>query len=213
MQVQRQVKTEAALLGVATPRKAALLRGKSIPPAEGGSRILNDRLLQDHRLGNAVNARLAVNKARRDVPKTRRQSEPVAQGGTIAGEPGAVNDLRGDRTNGSNRWTPRTNGNACPRARVYRGHCSDQGQARANHDFRYHGFVVILYIYAHHHAPCNTDCYRVPACTGLRRLTPCGWKPFADFKMRSTAVAGRSSVTISTPRVTLFDEKIFMPEK
>ena len=61
--------TEAALLGFANPRKAALLRGKSMPPAKCASRRVDDRR-RDYRSGNAVNTRFAIVKSRRNVTET-----------------------------------------------------------------------------------------------------------------------------------------------
>ena len=62
--------TEAALLGFANPRKAALLRGKSMPPAKCASRRVDDRRRGDYRCGNAVNTRFAIVKSRRNVTET-----------------------------------------------------------------------------------------------------------------------------------------------
>jgi hypothetical protein len=62
--------TEAALLGFANPRKAALLRGKSMPPAKCASRRVDDRRRGDYRCGNAVNTRFAIVKSSRNVTET-----------------------------------------------------------------------------------------------------------------------------------------------
>ena len=138
-----------------------------MPPAKCASRRIDYRRCGNHRRGNAISAGFLI-EGRRNIAETGGGYDwgrPAVVGRIIVYGPFATNH-RGAHpnwgTNCSHRWTS----SACahihadPRTRLRQGQNGDETQTRANHDFRFHGIAMILYIYAHDLASCNTDCCR-----------------------------------------------------
>ena len=99
------------------------------------------------------------------------------------------------RANRSYRRTPRSacaHTHASPRTRLRQGQHDDENQARANHDFRFHGILVIQYIYAHDPLSCNTDCCRLLFSGCLRRWTGRRQKPFTKIGLGFARLGCRS---------------------
>ena len=193
-------------MGLRIQRKAALLRGKSMPPAKRASRRIDDGR-REHRGGNAVNSGIAIVRYRRNVTETgrgeNRGRRPNVRRRIGIHGPRAA-DCRGEHSNRLAKG-PHRKAHADHRtpARARTGLCRGQRisehQARANHDFRFHGIVVIPYIYAQELASRNTDCCRVSLPWMTFASKGCRQKPFDDEGVGFARIGCRSSGSADMP--------------
>jgi hypothetical protein len=135
------------------PRKAALLRGKSMPPGKWRSRRIDERWWGDYRRWDTVDTRFAIVKWKRNIAETRAGNDwrggPAIVGGIIVRRPRCADN----RTRC--RWAKRSQGRRTPssasthirwagfRSREH----STQDHPRANNGFHFPGVVVIVYLY------------------------------------------------------------------
>ena len=186
-------------MGLRIQRKAALLRGKSMPPAKRASHRIDDRR-RDHRGGNMVNSRIAIVQYRRNVTETGRGDDrkrrPTVRRRIEIYRP-CTADCRREYSNRSAngpRWKTYASAKtpALRETGLCRGQRVSEHQARANHDFRFHGIVVIPYTYAQDLASRNTDCCRVSLPWMTFPSTDCRQKPFDDAGMCFARIGCRS---------------------